>query len=129
MMNDDECGAVGGMSDMGNPCTRRKPDPVPLCPPHIPHDLTWNQTRIFAMGSCKDSSLTADELEPVSCTLTAVGIMDVAIFIFRGGSHERCLRNLPLGFLKLFLLITRTFESSGLEGNYRKKKIIVAIGV
>jgi hypothetical protein len=41
----------------------------------------------LAVGSCKDSFLTADELGPVSCAVTAVGIVDVAIFIFRGGSH------------------------------------------
>jgi hypothetical protein len=33
MMDDDECGAVGGMLGMGNGGTRRKPAPVPLCPP------------------------------------------------------------------------------------------------
>jgi hypothetical protein len=26
-------------------CTQRKPTPVPLYPPQIPHDLTWDQTR------------------------------------------------------------------------------------
>jgi hypothetical protein len=36
----DECGAVGGMRiGRGNESTRRKPAPVPLCPPQIPHDL------------------------------------------------------------------------------------------
>jgi hypothetical protein len=38
--DDDECGAVGGMRiGRGNRSTRRKPAPVPLCPPQIPHDL------------------------------------------------------------------------------------------
>jgi hypothetical protein len=33
---------VGGMRiGRGNQSTRRKPAPVPLCPPQIPHDLTW----------------------------------------------------------------------------------------
>jgi hypothetical protein len=38
---DDDYGAVGGMR-IGriNRSTRRKPAPVPLCPPQIPHDLT-----------------------------------------------------------------------------------------
>jgi hypothetical protein len=37
---DDECEAVGGMRiGKGNRSTRRKPAPVPLCPPQIPHDL------------------------------------------------------------------------------------------
>jgi hypothetical protein len=48
---DDECGAVGGMrTGRGNRSTRRKPAPVPLCPPQIPHDLTWAWTRAAAMG-------------------------------------------------------------------------------
>jgi hypothetical protein len=45
-MIDDECGAVGGMRiGRGNRSTRRKPASVPLCPPQIPHDLTWARTR------------------------------------------------------------------------------------
>jgi hypothetical protein len=28
----------------GNRSTRGKPAPVPLCPPQIPHDLTWDRT-------------------------------------------------------------------------------------
>jgi hypothetical protein len=36
-MIDDDYGAVSG-----NLSTRRKPAPVPLCPPQIPHDLTSN---------------------------------------------------------------------------------------
>jgi hypothetical protein len=40
MIDDDECGAVGGKRlGRGNRSTRRKPAPVPLCPPQIPHDL------------------------------------------------------------------------------------------
>jgi hypothetical protein len=39
-MVDDECGAVDGMKiDRGNRSTRRKPAPVSLSPPQIPHDL------------------------------------------------------------------------------------------
>jgi hypothetical protein len=33
MMDDDECGAVGGMIGRGNRSTWRKPAPVPPCPP------------------------------------------------------------------------------------------------
>jgi hypothetical protein len=51
-MIDDECGAVGGMRiGRENRSTRRKPAPVPLCPPQIPHDLTWARTRAAAVGS------------------------------------------------------------------------------
>jgi hypothetical protein len=36
---DDECGAVDRMKiGRGNRSTRKKPAPVPLCPPQIPHD-------------------------------------------------------------------------------------------
>jgi hypothetical protein len=42
----NECGAVGGLRiGRGNGSTRREPDPVPLCPPQIPHDLTLDRTQ------------------------------------------------------------------------------------
>jgi hypothetical protein len=34
----------------GNRSTVRKPAPVPLCPPQIPHDLTWVRTRALRGG-------------------------------------------------------------------------------
>jgi hypothetical protein len=34
----------------GNRSTRRKPAPVPLWPPQIPHYLTWARTRAAAVG-------------------------------------------------------------------------------
>jgi hypothetical protein len=47
----DDCGAIGGMKiGSGNLSIRRKPAPVPLCPPQIPHDLTRARTRTAAMG-------------------------------------------------------------------------------
>jgi hypothetical protein len=45
------CGAIGGMLGRGNRNTRRKPAPVPLCPPQIPHDLTRARTRDAAVES------------------------------------------------------------------------------
>jgi hypothetical protein len=36
----DECGAIGGMLGKGKRSTRRKPAPVPLCPPQIPYGLS-----------------------------------------------------------------------------------------
>jgi hypothetical protein len=46
IVDDDECGAVGGVIiARRNGSTHRKPAPVPRCPPQIPHDLTWAQTR------------------------------------------------------------------------------------
>jgi hypothetical protein len=42
----------GGMRiGWGNRSTRRKPTPVPLCSPQIPHDLTWARNRAAAVGS------------------------------------------------------------------------------
>jgi hypothetical protein len=35
----------------GNPGTRIKPAPVPLCPPQIPYDLTWARTRAAVLRS------------------------------------------------------------------------------
>jgi hypothetical protein len=52
IIKDGDCGAIGGMKfGMGNQSTRRKPAPVPLCPPQIPHDLTWARTRAEVVGS------------------------------------------------------------------------------
>jgi hypothetical protein len=42
---DYDDGEFGGMkTGRGNQSTRRKPTPVPLCPPQIPHDLTLART-------------------------------------------------------------------------------------
>jgi hypothetical protein len=52
MIDDGDCGATDGMKNgRGNRGTRRKPAPVPLCPPQIPHDLTRVRTRAAAAGS------------------------------------------------------------------------------
>jgi hypothetical protein len=52
MIDDDDYGAVGGMRiGKGNRSTQRKPAPVPLCPPQIPHALTWDRTRAASVGS------------------------------------------------------------------------------
>jgi hypothetical protein len=41
-----EDGEFGGMMvGKGNRSTQRKPAPVPLCPPQIPHDLTGCKPR------------------------------------------------------------------------------------
>jgi hypothetical protein len=50
--DDDECEAVGGMRiGRGNRSTRRKPAPMPLGPPQLPHDLTWARTRAAEVES------------------------------------------------------------------------------
>jgi hypothetical protein len=42
MRDEYECGAVCWMRiGKGNQSTWRQPTPFPLCPPQIPHDMTW----------------------------------------------------------------------------------------
>jgi hypothetical protein len=49
---DDNYGAVGGMGiGRWNRSTRKNPSPVPLCPPQISRDLTWDRPRAAAVGS------------------------------------------------------------------------------
>jgi hypothetical protein len=44
--NNEECGTVSGMKiGKGNRTTRRKPAPVPICPPQIAPDLGSNPDR------------------------------------------------------------------------------------
>jgi hypothetical protein len=51
MIDDDDYGAVGGMSfGRRNRSARRKPAPMPHCP-QIPHDMTWDRTRAAAVES------------------------------------------------------------------------------
>jgi hypothetical protein len=45
MMDDDECGATDEMIVKGKRSTTRKPAPVPLGPPQIPHDLNRAGTK------------------------------------------------------------------------------------
>jgi hypothetical protein len=51
VIGSDKRRAVGEMRiGRGNRSTRIKPAPVPLCPPQILHDLTWDRTRAAAVG-------------------------------------------------------------------------------
>jgi hypothetical protein len=43
----NECGAVAGA---GNRSTHEKPAPVAICPPKMPHNLTWDRNRTAAVG-------------------------------------------------------------------------------
>jgi hypothetical protein len=54
-------GAICGMMvGMGNRSIRRKPAPVPLCPPQNPHALPGRETRAAAVGSQRiTASVTA----------------------------------------------------------------------
>jgi hypothetical protein len=49
MIDDDNCGAIGGMR--GNRSTRRKPTPMPLYPTEIPYYLNWAWTWAAAVGN------------------------------------------------------------------------------
>jgi hypothetical protein len=65
MIDDDDYGAVGGMRiDRGNRSTRRKPVPVPLCPPQIPYDLTCDRTGAAAVGLINSNSGVKSSLQP-----------------------------------------------------------------
>jgi hypothetical protein len=60
MMMDDECGVIGGMLGRGNRSTRRKPAPVALCPPQMPHDLTWARTGAATVGNRRLTAWAAE---------------------------------------------------------------------
>jgi hypothetical protein len=47
---DYDDGEIGGMIGKGNRSTRRKPAPVPLCPPYTSH-AARTRTRAAAVGS------------------------------------------------------------------------------
>jgi hypothetical protein len=68
----DECGAVSGIRISNeNRNTWRLPALTPICPPKMPHDLTWAQTRAAAVESRR---LTAWAMARPSCFLFAVYI-------------------------------------------------------
>jgi hypothetical protein len=47
---DYDGGEIGGMIGRGNRSSRRKPAPLPLCPPQTPH-AAFMRTRAAALGS------------------------------------------------------------------------------
>jgi hypothetical protein len=52
LIDDYVCEAVDWMRiGRRNWSIRRKPTPVPLCPPQIPHDVAWARTRTAAVGN------------------------------------------------------------------------------
>jgi hypothetical protein len=51
-MKDDDYVAVGGVRiGRGNRNTEKEFVTVPLCPPQIPHDLTWVRTLAAVVGT------------------------------------------------------------------------------
>jgi hypothetical protein len=63
--------------DRGNRSTRRKPAPVPLCPPQIPHDLAWDRTRAVAVGSQRLTAWAMARPNPVVCSIEQKASEDV----------------------------------------------------
>jgi hypothetical protein len=60
---DDECGAVDGMRiGRGKRSTWRKPEPVTICPQQLPHDLTWDRTRLSAVETVTSSILLFEKI-------------------------------------------------------------------
>jgi hypothetical protein len=52
VIDDGDCGAIGRIKfGKGNRSTGRKPAPVPICPPQIPHDQTRARTLAAAVGN------------------------------------------------------------------------------
>jgi hypothetical protein len=76
-MTDYECGTVSGIRiGRGNRSTRRKPAPVPLCPPQIPHDLTLARTGAAAVGS---RWLTAWAMARPNCVISVQDFCDTVM--------------------------------------------------
>jgi hypothetical protein len=60
MVDDDECGAFGGMSSWLNLSTQRKTAPDPLYLPHIPDDMTRARSLAASVGSQRQPELWHD---------------------------------------------------------------------
>jgi hypothetical protein len=56
----------------GEPTSRRKPAPVPLCPPQIPPDLPWTRTRAASVGSRRLTAWAMARPSPFVTLLYAV---------------------------------------------------------
>jgi hypothetical protein len=65
----NEYDTVGGMRiGRGDRSTRRKPATMALCPPEIPHDVTWDRTRVAVVGN---RQLTTTSF-PIHCSLVVL---------------------------------------------------------
>jgi hypothetical protein len=74
---DYDNGEIGGMIGRGNRSTRRKPAPVPLCPPQTPH-AARTRTRAAAVGSQR---LTAELRQGQKLEFTN-SLQRVSYFVF-----------------------------------------------
>jgi hypothetical protein len=82
MVDNGDCGAIGGMKvGRGNWSTRRKPAPMPLCPPQIQHNLTRALTRaVMVVGGQR---LTAWAMARPSLGVTGGSLISWAIYYFQ----------------------------------------------
>jgi hypothetical protein len=76
---DYDDGEIGGMIDRGNRSTRRKPAPVPLCPPQTPH-AAQTRTRAAAVGNQRLTAVMELGLSSASLSLWALGIRGRPLF-------------------------------------------------
>jgi hypothetical protein len=90
MIDDGDCGAMGGMK-VGRVhwSTWRKPVPVSLCPPQIPHDQTWARTRAACSGKPANNHLS---LEQKGCCilLLPVSLIGKAMQHYRTCHYNSC---------------------------------------
>jgi hypothetical protein len=70
-MPDDECGSVGGMNGRVNRSTRRKPTPLPFCPPHISYGVLCPRSWAAAVDG---SHLALMKLILVACSPVGFGV-------------------------------------------------------
>jgi hypothetical protein len=106
---DYDDGEIGGMIGRGNRSTRRKPGPVPLCPPQIPH-AARTRTRAAAVGSQRLTAwATARPLVQLNTHLTpwSRGLLEKPTIV-------QILKNFSThyGIRRLICLLTIAFDLS-----------------
>jgi hypothetical protein len=75
-------GALGGMKiDSGNRSTLRKPVPVPLYPPQIPHGLTRARTRTTNHLSYDRSPIEFNEACTAAHLLYSSSVISIYIYV------------------------------------------------
>jgi hypothetical protein len=90
---DYDVGEIGGMIGRGNRSTRRKPAPVPLCPPQTPH-AARTRTRTAAVGSQRLTAwATARPSRSACCSLRAGFLF--GLFLYPEDGDDMFLRNIP----------------------------------
>jgi hypothetical protein len=80
-LGDCEDGEFGGMNGRGNRSTRRKPAPVPLCPPQIPLDQSRDWTRAAAVRSQRLTASAMARPPPYACLIIwNISLADLPLF-------------------------------------------------